>query len=87
MNHGARNSYPLLLATGKHGGPQALPSEQADEVECSPHASADFTVTIAGGYQWQRHIVEHGPLGEQSMILEHDPEMASIAWDEPATNS
>ena len=84
VNHRTRDPDPLLLAAGKHRRLQAFPFEQTDEIQSRAYPPAHLAVTITCRDQWQRHVVEYGPLHEKPVILEHHAKVTTVqrnvAW-------
>src|SRR5258708_6168509 len=70
-DHRARNAHALLFAGRKFQGAVPLLAEQTDLIERRAHALVDLALRHAGDDQRQRHVVRHGPVVQQLVILKY----------------
>ena len=71
IRKGAGKSHALLLAAGELGGIAIHLVRQPDYVEHERDALLNFVLLRAGDTHGERHVVEHGHLGDQAKILEY----------------
>jgi hypothetical protein len=74
---GAGDADALLLARGQHDRRQVFLAEQPDLVERRPHPAAGLAGARAGDHQRQADVVEHRPVAQQLVVLEHHADMAA----------
>jgi hypothetical protein len=82
--HGARDTHTLPLAGGEFDGMAFLLGKQSHLIEGRAHATPGLQMTHAAYHQRQRHVVEHGALGEQLMVLEDHADLAAEKGNAPA---
>ena len=80
-DHGAGNTDALLFAGGQFHGEAGFAAEQAHLVQCSPHALVDFAARHPIHDERQGHVVEHGAVVEQFVVLEDHADMAAERRD------
>ena len=71
IRKGAGKSHTLLLAAGELGGIAIHLVRQPDYVEHERDALLNLVLLRAGDAHGERHVVEHGHLGDQAKILEY----------------
>src|SRR6266478_1021593 len=82
-HHRARDADALLLADRQFERQRAFHAEQSHLVQGGAYALVDFLQRCRGHGQRQRDVVEHRPVGEQPVVLEHHANAAPERRDMP----
>ena len=73
--------HPLLLAARQRDRVQFLARQQTDLIQRRPHPARRVDRIVTADLQRQCHIVEHGAVEQQLMVLEHHADMPPVQRD------
>ena len=77
----ASQSHPLLLATREFGRPSfALGGRETHAVEQGVHALVALRARNTPDVESEGDIVASTEMGEEGIVLEDDPRIASLGW-------
>ena len=74
----ARERDALLLAPGQLAGELLFVAFEADQREHVAHVAADRVAGLAAHAQSIGHVLEHGQVREQRVVLEHEADIAPV---------
>lgn len=77
-DEGARERDPLLLSAGKRGGCAMLEPLESYHAERPRHPGADLLPGEPSPLEAERDVLEDVPVGEQSVALEHHPDVSPL---------
>ena len=69
---------PLLLPAGEHRRPVVLPTRHAHEFECLTGLGVPLRLADLALFEPVRHVVQHGHVREQRVVLEHGVHVARV---------
>ena len=75
---GPGQRHPLLLTARELARVAGLEALQAHEVERGGDPAPDLGPPVAPHLERVRHVVEHGEVGEERVLLEHHPDVAAV---------
>src|SRR4051794_36822700 len=76
MNHGAGDSYQLLLSAGELTGEQVFFCHHLKSVECVGNHALPLLVRNVFIRKWQVDVLAHGEVVQQVITLEYHPDLA-----------